>query len=144
MLSIYYVEELRLQAKITKFAHMKLLKGLIIIVFFSASFYSKHLVHSKIKTIFFEPAHFTNVGVKKVHLKSCFTFRSGSESSMPYKHKKRNRKGVKPVFTCLNAENNFKINNFSSQNNFIRTDFYLTLKITANCKRGPPAELLFV
>lgn len=119
---------------------MKLVKGSFILIFLLFCFLGRGnelgrtQAHSK--------GYYCQFGCEKVIKLNKTTFDSESTGTFPQKYKKRNRKGVKPVFICLVAENEWEIDVFDQQLNILNHTFYIVYKFPANLKRGPPSTLL--
>ncbi len=78
--------------------------------------------------------------IKKAETRSLFD--SESDNGLPHKHKKRNRKGVKPFFVCISSELNCKRITVDNKVNLLSQPFYFSCVFPGNGKRGPPCSKL--
>jgi hypothetical protein len=78
--------------------------------------------------------------IKKAETRSMFD--SESDDGTAHKHKKRNRKGVKPLFICISSDINCKTNTVNNKVNLLSQPFYFFCVFPGNGKRGPPSSQL--
>jgi hypothetical protein len=67
-----------------------------------------------------------------------FTSNSSSDNQHPLKRKKKNRKGVKPVYYCLPIDCVFFSLVSINDGIFSKKDFVTSCSFSGNGKRGPP------
>lgn len=68
------------------------------------------------------------------------TVNQDSSDGIPYKQKKRNRKGVKSALFCIGNESFHWVNNTENQSLFVHDESPYFQPFSANGKRGPPSE----
>lgn len=67
------------------------------------------------------------------------TFTQDTSEGMPYKQKKRNRKGVKSALFCIGNESIQGVNIIENQSLFVHEESQYSQQFSAEGKRGPPA-----
>ncbi|MES2284288.1 MAG: hypothetical protein V4547_01285 [Bacteroidota bacterium] len=68
------------------------------------------------------------------------TVNKDSSDGMPYKQKKRNRKGVKSTLFCIANESYCRINKLDNKLILLTQVPYCFQPFSANGKRGPPSD----